>query len=209
MDDRPRLVEPGPVSRGTANVIIVHGFPWYTTEAQARDYMQQLHPSNVSPATTRFYTNPTNGRSRGICFVEYGPKHRGAGTATRTVKGAPAPPTSQQSSGDDVDHTVLMKDLIEENAYERHFLRAVLYHLTSQNWDRGGRLPDLPTDPPPLVGARGGVLEGYGDEGFTVRCGAMLWLANTVTPGGNASMQALRKRLREESEAAKEEARTA
>ncbi|KEG06802.1 hypothetical protein DQ04_12151010, partial [Trypanosoma grayi] len=98
---------------------------------------------------------------------------------------------------DEDDIVTIVKKRVEEMPFARHFLTAVLYHLTNQNWDRGGRLPDLPTDPPPT---RGGGLEGYGEEGFVVRCGAFLGLANTVTPSGIASMQALRKRLRAEAE---------
>ncbi|PWU98673.1 hypothetical protein C4B63_11g39 [Trypanosoma cruzi] len=185
MDEKPRLVEPAVTLWRAANVIIIFGFPWQTSELQIRNYLLQLHPS-AAPVTVRLYTNPTNGSSRGICFVEYNTKHRSTG-----IK-------NEQMEGEECVVTVVKKK-IEETPFARQYLTAVLYHLTNQNWDRGGRLPDLPTDPPPT---RGGWVEGYGDEGFSVRCGAVLGLANTVTASGVASMQALRKRLRSEAEAA-------
>ncbi|ESL08778.1 hypothetical protein TRSC58_03514 [Trypanosoma rangeli SC58] len=189
MDGKPRLVEPSAALRRAANVVIVFGFPWHTSEAQVRKYLLQVHPA-APPVTVRLYTNPTNGSSRGMCFIEYGAKH--GGTTLGSVKGEPT------EDAEDESVVAAVKKEIEETPFGRQYLTAVLYHLTNQGWDRGGRLPELPTDPP---ATRGGWVEGYGDEGFSVRCGAVLGLANTVTAGGMASMQALRKRLRAEAEA--------
>ncbi|CBH09854.1 hypothetical protein, conserved [Trypanosoma brucei gambiense DAL972] len=195
MDEKPRLIEHTSACRGTADVLILSGFPWYVTEGQVRKYLTEIHPSNIAPLTVRLYTNPANGSSRGICFVEYCPKQSNTGGASQGIKNE-FPERKQKGEAEDI--AALMKLRIEATAYERHYIRVLLYRLTNRNWDRGGRLPDLPTDPPPLATSRGGVLEGYGDEGFTVRCSALLGLANTVTPNGIASMQTLRKRFREE-----------
>ncbi|CCD12773.1 unnamed protein product [Trypanosoma congolense IL3000] len=194
MDEKPRLVEQSPVSRCAADVLILLGFPWYVTEVQIRKYLTELHPTNTPPLTARLYTNPANGCSRGICFVEYARGPRGPTSVPNVTK---TESQEEQQKGESDDIAVIMKQRIEATAYERHFVRVLLYYLTNKNWDRGGRLPELPTDPPLPSCARGGVLEGYGDEGFTVRCSATLGLANTVTPSGIANMQALRKRLRE------------
>ncbi|KAH9599538.1 hypothetical protein LSM04_005346 [Trypanosoma melophagium] len=222
MDEKPRLVEPSPASRRAANVMIVFGFPWYTSESQVREYLLQIYPAAV-PVTTRLYTNPTNGSSRGICFIEYNQKQRVGSSGnmndnntnnnnySSTIGGSSnSNTTSSTSSGllrvvkpeipdeDEDDILTVVRNNIDGTHFDRHYLTAVLYHLTNQSWDRGGRLPELPTDPPPTRGGAGGVIEGYGDEGFVVRCGPVLGLANTVTVVGVANMQALRKRLRGE-----------
>ncbi|ORC89619.1 uncharacterized protein TM35_000111530 [Trypanosoma theileri] len=229
MDEKPRLVEPSPASRRAANVMIVFGFPWYTSESQIREYLLQIYPA-AAPVTTRLYTNPTNGTSRGICFIEYNQKQRvgnssntndnnntnsnnynstigntGSNTNITTSGGLLRVVKSEIPEEDEDDILTVVRKNIDGTHFTRHYLTAVLYHLTNQSWDRGGRLPELPTDPPPTRGGVGGVVEGYGDEGFIVRCGPVLGLANTVTAAGVANMQALRKRLREEAVAAEEE----
>lgn len=63
-----RLIAPGEGKQ--ANVLIVSGFPWYTTELEVQQYLMAVYPT-ANPTTIRLYTNPANGASRGHCFVEY------------------------------------------------------------------------------------------------------------------------------------------
>lgn len=61
----------------TPNVLLIFGLPWYAKEREVDAYLRRVYPM-VAPKTTRLYTFPHNGMSRGICFVEY-PKKGEAG----------------------------------------------------------------------------------------------------------------------------------
>lgn len=163
-----------------ANVLVVRGLPWYASEAQVAKHLCQAYPQ-AEPVTTRLYEDPVNGVSRGLCFVEY----PAAASASTSVNGAEAA----------VDLEAV-KAALENAPWERQLpLTASLYFLTttSTRWDRAGRLPELPGDPPPV---RRGEQIGFGSGGFRVRCGPALGLPNTVTPNGASKLRALRKRLR-------------
>ncbi|GET89299.1 hypothetical protein, conserved [Leishmania tarentolae] len=213
-----RLLEPTHSSATglVPSVLIISGFPWHTSELAVHRYLVDIYPA-AEPVTTRLYTNPTNGASRGHCFVEYAlPPSSAApcssaaaattanswnGTDMRVIAGGS---TAQGSSGGDGAMDALLppvlrevKRRVEEHPYECMYLRVHVYVLTSQRWSRAGRLPELPTDPPAACWrARAGVLVGYGDEGFSVRAGRELGLPNTVTADGKLQLERLRKRLR-------------
>lgn len=163
------------------NVLIVSGLPWYATELAVQQYLLSVYPEQ-EPCTTRIYSNPVNGVSRGHCFVEYN-SH-----STSIPTSLPASATTSSSQVDLWD----LQQKIEAMPFECSYLTAAVYYLTSSRWDREGRLPDIPTDPPPL---RRGIL-GYGGEGFSVRCSAVLGLPNTVTEEGKCRLRGLRKRWR-------------
>lgn len=167
-----RLVEPEAPDR-RENVLIVHGYPWHASEDAVLRHLARLYPT-AAPTSVRLYDNPVNGASRGIGFVEYAEPAGGDAAALAT-------------------QLAQVQQKVEGATYEGAELRAVLYHLTATKWDRGGRLPDLPGDPPPLP--RGG-LSGYGERGYLVRGGPALGLPNTLTEEGIAKMRSLRKRLR-------------
>lgn len=116
------------------------------------------------PRTVRAYEDPHNGASRGIFFVEYE-----AGTSLQE-----------------------MAQVLQD---QQHFhLTVQPYHLTNTKWDRGGGLPELPTDSAFAVGLKGPV-EGFGPQGYEIRCGEELGLANTTR--FPEEMERVRKRLRE------------
>lgn len=69
-----------------------------------------------------------------------------------------------------------------------------LLHMTSGNWDRAGRLPDLPQR---FLTTFDRAVEGYGREGFAIRA-VELCTPNTLTEEGIEAMEAIRKRLRVE-----------
>ncbi|KAG5503344.1 hypothetical protein GH5_04415 [Leishmania sp. Ghana 2012 LV757] len=197
------------------NVLIISGFPWYTSELAVHRYLTDVYPA-AEPVTTRLYTNPTNGASRGHCFVEYNlppssaaPSVSAVAAAANTFSGTDLRATADDSAvqgssgGDDASDLLLppilreVKRRVEEQPYECMYLKVHAYILTSQRWSRAGRLPELPTDPPAARWrGRAGVLVGYGDEGFSVRAGRELGLPNTVTPDGQVQLERLRKRLR-------------
>lgn len=215
-----RLLDPARTNVGGAvpNVLIISGFPWYTSELAVQRYLSEIYPV-AAPITTRLYTNPTNGASRGYCFVEYQlPPAQGpsssvgfAGSAMNNnnngmstnynTHGAHGGATA--ASGDAAADAALpavlreVKRRVEEQPYECLYLKVHAYVLTAHRWSRAGRLPELPTDPPPSQWrVRGGVLAGYGDEGFSVRCGSKLGLPNTLTIEGYDKLERLRKRMR-------------
>lgn len=224
-----RLIDPTRTNVGGAvpNVLIISGFPWYTSELAVHRYLTEIYPE-AAPTTTRLYTNPTNGASRGHCFVEYHlpPPAQGSSSSTtggsisasafNSVGGAAAPSSSSVNSsatpapspqadgggGSSADAHLppLLREVkrrVEERPYECLYLKVHAYVLTAQRWSRAGRLPELPTDPPPSHWrVRGGVLAGYGDEGFSVRCGSELGLPNTLTEEGYDKLERLRKRMR-------------
>ncbi|KAG5502927.1 hypothetical protein JKF63_04700 [Porcisia hertigi] len=213
-----RLLEPthGSAAGLTPNVLVISGFPWYTSELAVQRYLTDVYPS-AAPVTTRLYTNPTNGASRGHCFVEYNlppssaapfTSVAAAGTANHSsgadLKATVGESTVQGSSGGDSVVDALLPPLfrevkrcVEEQPYECTYLKVHAYILTSQRWSRAGRLPELPTDPPATRWrGRAGVLTGYGDVGFFVRAGRELGLPNTVTAEGKELLERLRKRLR-------------
>lgn len=115
------------------------------------------------PKTVRLYEDPLNGSSRGIVYVEY------------------------ESAQALIDLKATLKTV---GPYP---VTAELYHLTSQRWDRTGRLPRLPGDEE----MSGRIAEGYGPQGFAVR-GVGVSLPNTVTPEGIEQLERCRKRLRAE-----------
>ncbi|CAJ1026574.1 hypothetical protein, conserved [Leishmania lindenbergi] len=213
-----RLLEPthGSAAGLTPNVLIISGFPWYTSELAVHRYLTDIYPA-AEPVTTRLYTNPTNGASRGHCFVEYNLPPSSAAPSTSAVAATTAKAwsgadlgatdgvsTVQGSSGGDGAVDALLppvlrevKRRVEEQPYECIYLKAHAYVLTSKRWSRAGRLPELPTDPSAVRWhGRAGVLVGYGDEGFLVRAGRELGLPNTVTADGQVQLEQLRKRLR-------------
>lgn len=201
-----RLLEPTHSSAAglMPTVLIISGFPWYTSELAVHRYLTDVYPA-AEPVTTRLYTNPTNGASRGHCFVEYNLPPSSAAPCTSAVAATIAGgSTAQGSSGgggavDALLPPVLreVKRRVEDHPYECMYLKVHAYVLTSQRWSRAGRLPELPTDPPAaLWRGRAGVLVGYGDEGFSVRVGRELGLPNTVTADGKLQLERLRKRLR-------------
>jgi hypothetical protein len=219
-----RLIDPARTNVGSAvpNVLIISGFPWYTSELAVQRYLTEVYPA-AAPITTRLYTNPTNGASRGHCFVEYQlpptqggaassspafTENTGGGTAgslnhaTQSMSGSSALQGSAANDSDDADAHLppLLRDVkrrVEQQPYECLYLRVHAYVLTAQRWSRSGRLPELPTDPPPSRWrVHGGVLAGYGDEGFAVRCGSELGLPNTLTMEGYDKLERLRKRMR-------------
>lgn len=53
-----------------ANAMLLFGFPWYAREKEIDSYLRRVYPT-TPPLTTRLYTFPHNGVSRGICYVEY------------------------------------------------------------------------------------------------------------------------------------------
>jgi len=53
-----------------ANALLIFGLPWYAREKEIDAYLCHLYPTSP-PLTTRLYSFPHNGVSRGICFVEY------------------------------------------------------------------------------------------------------------------------------------------
>ncbi|CCW64340.1 unnamed protein product [Phytomonas sp. EM1] len=189
-DNKPRLIRCPPDRQ--ANVLIASGFSWYVSEVMIHRYLRQIFPE-AEPTTTRLYDDPVNGASRGHCFIEYPTPTGGGGgldggTHTRPSPASASPTTPSPS-------LALVKQRIEATPFEHTFLTVSLYYLTNPRWDRGGRLPDLPTDPPPL---RREEQMGYGDEGFVVRCGPFLGLPNTISEEGKAQLSALRKRMRKE-----------
>ncbi|AYU79538.1 hypothetical protein conserved [Leishmania donovani] len=214
-----RLLEPTHSSAASLmpTVLIISGFPWYTSELAVHRYLTDVYPA-AEPVTTRLYTNPTNGASRGHCFVEYNLPPSSAAPCTSAVAAATANSlngtdvraiaggfTAQgnSSGGNGAVDALLppvlreVKRRVEEHPYECVYLKVHAYVLTSQRWSRAGRLPELPTDPPAaLWRGRAGVLVGYGDEGFSVRAGRELGLPNTVTADGKLQLERLRKRLR-------------
>ncbi|KAG5477069.1 hypothetical protein LSCM1_05409 [Leishmania martiniquensis] len=203
-----RLLEPThPSVAGLApNALIISGFPWYTSELAVHRYLTDVYP-DAEPVTTRLYTNPTNGASRGHCFVEYNlpPSSAAASTFSSAELKATTGGSAVQgcSGGDGVVDSILppvlceVKRRVEEQPYECIYLKVHAYVLTSQRWSRAGRLPELPTDPPAAHWrGRTGIVVGYGDEGFSVRAGRELGLPNTVTPDGQVQLGRLRKRLR-------------
>lgn len=201
-------------------VLIISGFPWHTSELAVHRYLTDVYPA-AEPVTTRLYTNPTNGASRGHCFVEYNLPPSSAvlctsavaaatanssnGTDVRAIAGGSTAQESSSGGGGAVDAVDALlppvlrevKRCVEEHPYECVYLKVHAYVLTSQRWSRAGRLPELPTDPPAaLWRGRAGALVGYGDEGFSVRAGRELGLPNTVTADGKLQLERLRKRLR-------------
>lgn len=210
-----RLVDPlhSSVAGIAPNVLVISGFPWYTSELAVHRYLTDVYPA-AAPVTTRLYTNATNGASRGHCFVEYalppaaGPSSAAyAGSAATGGGAADAFKTSSNGAGasaaEDPLNALLppvlreVRRRVEEQPYECGPLKVHAYVLTSQRWSRAGRLPELPLDPPPARWrGRAGVLVGYGDEGFAVRGGRELGLPNTVTAEGQEQLERLRKRLR-------------
>ncbi|KAK7194530.1 hypothetical protein NESM_000370200 [Novymonas esmeraldas] len=175
-----RLVDPthASVAGLTPTVLIISGFPWYTSELAVQRYLTEVYPA-ATPVTTRLYTNPTNGASRGHCFVEYHlppPQHHTASSSSSpaTGRGLAHTTTAAVNGGDTVsmvgspaaqggdtaaaaaaaDAVLLppvlreVKRCVEEQPYECLYLKASAYVLTSQRWSRAGRLPELPTDPP-------------------------------------------------------------
>ncbi|KPI90003.1 hypothetical protein ABL78_0863 [Leptomonas seymouri] len=206
-----RLVDPNRTNVGAAvpNVLIISGFPWYTSEHAVHRYLTEIFPA-AAPVTTRLYTNPTNGASRGHCFVEY--HLPPAQSASAAVPSSPLNSSSliqgvhaadrTENEGDDADAHLPpllreVKQRVEQRPYECTYLKVRAYVLTAQRWSRAGRLPELPTDPPASHWrVRGGVLAGYGDEGFSVRCGSELGLPNTLTLEGYDKLERLRKRMR-------------
>lgn len=215
-----RLIDPTRVNVAGAvpTVLVLSGFPWYTSELAVHRYLTDLYPA-APPVTTRLYTNPTNGASRGHCFVEYdlaacgNRSISGGGAAVASLSNAHVGPSGDAGGGDghkanSSDHENAedahlppllraVKRRVEASPYECVYLRVRAYVLTSHGWSRAGRLPELPTDPPPSQWrVRGGVLAGYGDEGFTVRCGGEVGLPNTLTVDGYEKLERLRKRMR-------------
>ncbi|KPA79712.1 hypothetical protein ABB37_05475 [Leptomonas pyrrhocoris] len=205
-----RLVDPSRTNVGMAapNVLVISGFPWYTSELAVHRYLTEVYPA-ATPATTRLYTNPTNGASRGHCFVEYhlppaqggAPSASPSSSANHSNQGSSAADRAGNDSEDADAHLPPLlrqvKRRVEEQPYECIYLKVHAYVLTAQRWSRAGRLPELPTDPPvSRWRVRGGVLAGYGDEGFSVRCGSELGLPNTLTVEGYDKLERLRKRMR-------------
>lgn len=150
------------------NVLILSPLPWYVSEGRVRELLREAYAESAA-VTTRLYTNPVNGASRGICYVEYPP-----GTDLAAVR-----------------------ERVELHAFERHVLTVQLYRLegAAQRWDREGNLPELPTDPPRLAVVPA-LAVGYGGRGYSVCFGEALGVPNTATPHGAAKLKALRKRLR-------------
>lgn len=208
-------IRPSSPSELQPNVLIISGFPWHCSEEDVHRYLRLVYP-DVAPVTTRLYTHPHNGASRGICFVEY-PHTLPPDSARRPHNVAlyhRQPPFSlatglamvRQDKGGDpsaphsspslplVDLT-LVQHQVTANPYEQRLeLRAERYHLTlaDTQWDRDGPLPPLPFDPP---NRRQQVA--FGDEGREVRCGAHLEVPNTC--GSSEALlrvERCRKRLR-------------
>lgn len=209
--ERPRLIpcendpHTRPQSSGEmqANVIIISGFPWYCSEQDVNAYLQHIYP-DVAPLTTRLYTYPHNGASRGICFVEY-PKELPPAAAQSPYNIAlyhRRPPFTlatgmamcyQEDTPAYVDLT-LVQHHITSNPFEQKIpLIAQRFYLTESKWDRSGQLPRLPFDPPQSKS----VLMGFGDEGRLVRCGPHLEVPNTCSSADAlARVERCRKRLR-------------
>lgn len=118
----------------------------------------------------------------------------GASAAHHGGRSGPSntPNSNDGSGGAPVVDLVEVQHAVEATPFERVYLSATVYALTSTRWDRAGNLPELPTDPP--APPRGQI--GYGEEGFAVRCGPSLGLPNTVTAHGAARLRSLRKRWR-------------
>ena len=117
------------------------------------------------PKTVRFYEEPLSGKSRGIALVEY------------------------------ENNTHLRELATKFTAVGSYPIVTVLYHLTlAHRWDRTGRLPDLPTDPPNFFG-RGA--SGFGAQGFAVR-GVQVAPPNTIaTTEGVQKWREVKKRNRD------------
>lgn len=207
---RPRLIlcETDPHTRPSManplqpNVLILSGLPWYCTETEVAAYLTHIYP-DVAPITTRLYTFPHNGVSRGICFVEY-PSEIPASAAQRPYNVAKyyrTPPYTlstgmamvyQSEAPMTVDLTLVQHHIAANPLEQRIHVTAQRYHLTDTNWDRSGQLPPLPTDPPMSK-----MMVGFGDEGRKVRCGPHIDVPNTISSTEALSkVERCRKRLR-------------
>eukprot|EP00796_Vickermania_ingenoplastis_P009271 gene9271-6519_t len=195
-------IRPGSSTAARANVLVVSGFPWYCSEADAAAYLLHVYP-DVAPITTRLYTVPHNGSSRGICFVEY-PAELPPAAAGRAHNVAPycrQPPftlssamaLNHQPDGPALVDLTLVQHHVTSNLYEQRLpLTAQRFYMAETNWDRAGALPPLPSDPPAGKGA-----VGFGDEGRKVRCGPRVEAPNTCSAADAiGKVERCRKRIR-------------
>ena len=118
------------------------------------------------PKVVRLYENPINGSSRGIVYVEF----------------------------DDSNAVMELHDRVD--AVGPYPVTVRVYHLSHTNWNRSGKLPDLPEDELSSAALKK-MVEGFGPEGYAVR-GVSLGLPNTVLDEDVAQIETIRKRLRTE-----------
>ena len=165
--------------------MIIEGFHWHVTEDAIRALLVRLHSGGVT--TVRLYDDPNSGASRGIAFVEL------AGSSQQQQQ---HPAGGGGGGGAGASVVRALQDCASRICQEHVFLRTTLCFLTNGNWDRGGRLPDLPWESQQQqsqIVLR--LAEGFGSQGFLERA-VCACCPNTATDDGKARLSEWRKRMR-------------